>query len=280
MSDNNFTLAYIKKYAALLQKNDIDNGQQELIWYLEDQQLLTKEQLYINESILSPKIKTSIQKYYDLRKNHKPYQYIINTASFYGRDFYVDYRVLIPRPETEQMIEVLKRNTNSFYSCLDIGSGSGCLAITIALEKIASKITASDISADCLDVIKINAVNHNIQNIDFIQHDILNDDFNQQFDLIVSNPPYVTNSEYKALPKHIKDFEPKIALTDQDDGLVFYKRFASILNKLLMPKGVFVCELGTKSLIPSIKNIFIKHGYHVVLYADLNGDQRFLMISL
>jgi len=280
MSDNNFTLAYIKKYATLLQKKNIDNGQQELIWYLELQKLLTKEKLYINEIMLSSQIKIAIQKYYDLRKTHKPYQYIINTASFYGRDFYVDDRVLIPRTETEQMIEILKRNANSFQSCLDIGSGSGCLAITIALEKIASKIIVSDISKDCLDVIKINAVNHNIQNIDFIQNDILNDDFTQQFDLIVSNPPYISTSEYKVLPKHIKDFEPKIALTDQDDGLVFYKRFASILNKILMSKGVFVCELGTKSLIPSIKNIFIKHGYRVVLYADLNGDQRFLMISL
>ena len=280
MSNNNFTLAYIKKYAALLEKNGINNGQQELIWYLEFEKLLTKKKLYINEIILSNQIKASIQKYYGIRKTYMPYQYIVKTASFYGRDFYVDSRVLIPRPETEQIIEILKGTTTSFNSCLDIGSGSGCLAITIALEKIACQIIASDISLDCLDVIKINTINHDIHNINLIQHDILKDNFNQQFDLIVSNPPYITNCEYQALPVHIKNFEPAIALTDQNDGLVFYKRFATILSTLLMPNGVFICELGSNSLIPNIKNIFMNHGYKVGLYPDLNGDQRFLMISL
>ncbi|MBI44852.1 MAG: protein-(glutamine-N5) methyltransferase, release factor-specific [Candidatus Marinimicrobia bacterium] len=277
---NNAVLVYIKEYASHLKKHGINNGQQEIIWYLEHKKLLKKEQLYTHAIMLSPKIKQTIQTYYNIRKTHKPYQYILNSANFYGREFYVDSRVLIPRPETEQMIEILKQTISPVNSCLDIGSGSGCIAITIALEEIASKIVACDISSDCLDVIRFNISNYAITNIELLQKDVLSDSWNKKFDLIVSNPPYITNEEYQVLPKHIKNFEPKIALTDQSDGLVFYKRFAAILNNILMPKGVFVCELGSRHLIQNIKTIFIKHGYQVVLHKDLNGDQRFLMISL
>ena len=99
------------------------------------------------------------------------------------------------------------------------------------------------------------------------------------FNLIISNPPYITLEEYNKLPKHIKQHEPKIALTDGKDGLTFYKRFASILNNNLKNKGIFVCELGYKKHIPAIQRIFADKGFFTKIIDDLNHDPRVLVVS-
>ena len=203
----------------------------------------------------------------------------MNSANFYGRNFYVDERVLIPRPETEQIIAILKRQNVSFDSCLEIGVGSGCLAITLCLENIANSIIGSDISKECLEVSQINQKKYNVSKLVLIEHDILVASFKQKFNLIVSNPPYISYQEYALLPDHIKNFEPQLALTDSNDGLAFYRRFATILPDILTPEGVFICELGSQDLIPSIKTLFSNQGYNISLYNDLNHDTRFLMIA-
>ena len=271
-------LEMIQKYAAMLKQANISNGKQEIIWYLESKNLLSQEQLYSNKYITSQPIENAIKGYYNLRSTKKPYQYIVNSANFYGREFYVDQRVLIPRPETEQIIEIVKKLQIPFNSCLEIGVGSGCIALTLCIENIVQSIIGSDISSECLDVASINQKRYNINNLVLLEHDILNDNFNKKFDLIISNPPYITNNEYRTLPEHIKKFEPQIALTDFSDGLVFYKRFANILPNILTSNGVFICELGSQHLIPSIKKIFCNTGYIVTIYKDLNHDPRFLVI--
>jgi release factor glutamine methyltransferase len=271
-------LEVIKQYDNKLKQANILNGKQEIIWYLESKNLLNKEKLYSNDSPLSKKINNAIQAYYDLRITQKPSQYIFNSANFYGRDFYVDKRVLIPRPETEQIIEILKKLKHPFSSCLEIGIGSGCIAITLCLENIVKSIVGSDVSSDCLEVAKINKKQYNINNLSLIQHNILTTSFNQRFDFIISNPPYISFDEYNALPMHIKHFEPEQALTDYNDGLVFYRRFSTVLPNILSSNGVFVCELGSQHLIPSIKKIFLDQGHNITLYNDLNNDPRFLAI--
>ena len=273
----NSILGAIQNYDSKLKKLNILNGKQEIIWYLESQNLVTQEQLYSQKKILSPVIADAIKLYYNLRITEMPYQYILNSSSFYGRDFYVDKRVLIPRPETEQIIDIVKRFETPFNSCLEIGVGSGCIALTLCLENIVNKMLGTDISAACLDVTQINQRHHNIENLSLLQHDILQDTLTEKFDLIISNPPYITEDEFIQLPNHIKKFEPEISLTDYSDGLVFYRRFSSILSDILSPKGIFICELGSQHLIPSIKQLFINQGYRIKLYSDLNNDNRFLV---
>ena len=135
-----------------------------------------------------------------------------------------------------------------------------------------------NISLDCLEVAQMNKIAYNINNLILLEHNILIDSFTQKFDLIVSNPPYITQAEYNTLPIHIKEFEPQIALTDFKDGLVFYKRFADLLPNILNFDGVFICELGSPNLIPYIKKIFFNAGYTIRLYNDLNKAPRFLAI--
>jgi len=279
MSTSNFVLNLIHTYDKKLKQLNISNGKQEIIWYLEHQKLLSKQRLYSNRCILSQTIKTAIKNYYDLRKTEIPHQYILQSANFYGRDFYVDQRVLIPRPETEQIIEIIKKYKRSFDSCLEIGIGSGCICLTLSLENLAHSIIGSDISPECLEVAKINQDYYQINNVNLVEHNILNDSFNQKFDLIISNPPYITADEYECLPSYIKNFEPQIALTDYYDGLLFYRRFANILNNILASHGVFICELGSQKLITSVKKIFINAGHAINIYNDLNNDPRFLAIT-
>jgi len=274
----NPVLEMIQKYATMLKKSNISNGKQEIIWYLESKNLLSQEQLYSNNYMVSQSIETAIKSYYGLRSTKAPYQYIVNSANFYGREFYVDQRVLIPRPETEQIIEIVKKLATPFSTCLEIGVGSGCIALTLCIEKLVKSIIGSDISPECLEVANINQKRYNINNMTLLQHNILSENFKQKFDLIISNPPYITNDEYHALPTHIKDFEPQIALTDFHDGLVFYKRFSNLLPEILASNGTFICELGSYHLISSIKNIFCNAGYAVTVYNDLNRDPRFLVI--
>ena len=278
MYSNNSVLNLINIYDKKLKQLNISNGKQEIIWYLEHQKILSQKKLYSNQCILNKTIQTAIRKYYDLRKTAIPHQYILESANFYGRDFYVDQRVLIPRPETEQIIDIVKQYKLSFDSCLEIGIGSGCISLTLSLENLAHSITGTDISKECLDVAKINQDYYQINNMNLVEHNILCDSFNQKFDLIISNPPYITADEYEKLPKHIKNFEPKIALTDYDDGLLFYRRFANILTDILYPHGVFICELGSQNIISPIKFFFTNAGYNITIYNDLNNHPRFLAI--
>ena len=274
----NSVLEMIQKYDVKLKKANISNGKREIIWYLESKKLLSQDQLYSNNYTDPQTIENAIKTYYDLRNTKRPHQYIINTTNFYGRNFYIDERVLIPRPETEQIIEIVKKLKIPFSSCLEIGVGSGCIALTLCIENFVQSIVGSDISSECLEVAAINQQTYNVVNLSLVEHNILTDSFNQKFDLIISNPPYITYDEYNALPEHIKEFEPQIALTDFSDGLVFYRRFANLLPSILASNGVFICELGSQHLISPIKKIFCNIGYAVTIYNDLNKDPRFLVI--
>ena len=279
MSPINSILDMIHSYNQKLKRLNINNGKQEIIWYLESQNLLSLEELYSNQHTLNKAIEDAIKYYYSLRKRNMPHQYILKSANFYGRDFYVDRRVLIPRPETEQIIAILKQYKRSFDSCLEIGIGSGCIALTLRLENIVKSIIGSDVSKDCLDVSKINQNRHQVNNMILLEHNILKDSFSKKFDLIVTNPPYITANEYNILPKHIKEFEPRAALTDDNDGLIFYRRFSNILHDILYCDGIFICELGSQHLINLIQQIFNNAGHTTTLHNDLNGDARFLEVS-
>ena len=268
----------IQFFTNKLKQQGFSNAQNELVWYLESLGIRTRNQIYLNKISIDETTYNSINQFYSKRKDGIPFQYIIQKGTFYGRDFFINKHVLIPRPETETIISQLKNK--SFDTALEIGTGSGILAITLAMENIAKKIIATDISKKALNVANINKNFFKLSNIFLINHDILTQSFNEKFDLIISNPPYISLKEYNNLSNEIKNHEPQIALTDNKKGLSFYVRFAQILNTLLRPGGVFICELGSSRVNKEIKNIFINKGYNVQIFKDLNLDERILKITL
>ena len=193
------------------------------------------------------------------RGNFEPLQYITGSVEFYGLNFKVNPSVLIPRPETELLVETIldTYKSNDNLKILDIGSGSGNIAISIAYHLPDSKIIATDISTGshqlAIENAKLNSVEERIQ---FLQHDILTGSISNlnEFDIVVSNPPYVSEKDYISLQNEIIKFEPKIAVSDFDDGYKFYKAIASKSSQLLKKKGRLFFELsdGQRNVVEKI----------------------------
>ena len=220
---------------------------------------------------------TSLQK----RINRQSIAKIINNKSFWKHDFYVNNFVLDPRPETELIIEEvlnIYKNKNLNLKILDIGTGSGCIAISLAKEYKNASITAIDVSQEALEVAEKNSKIHNCNNqiqlklIDF-------NNINSKFDLIVSNPPYLKNDEFDNTDPEIKNFEPKLALVGGHDGLKFYREYSNTLQNLMNKKAYFVCEIGINQL-KDCEEIFQNSGLNLTnIVYDLQGIERILSFS-
>jgi release factor glutamine methyltransferase len=259
-----------------LKEASIENAKIEIEWFL---------QKTLNFSLIEIKLDSNLKftneqincfnDFIDRRISGEPFQYILKESSFYGYDFIVNKHTLIPRPESEIIISIAKKNGH-YYNALDIGTGSAALAITLSLEKIASNIDAIDISEEALKTAKKNTEKYNIQNVKLIKRDIFKSNFQKKYDLIVCNPPYISKQEYLNLDKHIKCYEPKIALTDNGDGLSFYKFFSKKLMDFLSPKGRIILEIGQNKTKPIIENLFQKNHINFNWHKDLNGDYRII----
>ena len=181
------------------------------------------------------------------RSKYEPLQYIIGKVEFFGLEFIVNPSVLIPRQETEILVETI---INSFkkednLKILDIGVGSGNISVSVAKHLHNSKITATDISEQALATAKNNAEMNSVsEKINFINHNILKDDLNEEFDIIVSNPPYISEKEFPELKDELKVYEPKSALTDFSDGLNYFKVISSKAKSLLKNNGKIFFEVG------------------------------------
>ena len=191
------------------------------------------------------------------RLNYEPISKIIKKKNFWKYDFFVNSNVLDPRPETELIIEEVLRNIKDRkkqYKILDIGTGSGCLAICLAKELTNSKITAIDISKTAINVakknIKLKKLEHHID-LKLIDINKIKD----RYDIIVSNPPYLTECEYEKAQEEIKNFEPKVALVGGADGLQIYRILSKKIDYIMTNNSYFVCEIG-KGQLDSIKDIF------------------------
>ena len=189
------------------------------------------------------------------RLEYQPISKIIKKKYFWKSEFYVNSYVLDPRPETELIIEQVLTNItnkNKKIKILDIGTGSGCLAISLAKELINAKVTAIDISKKAIDVAKRNIRLHNLDNqIDLRLCKF--EDLKKKFDIVVSNPPYISESDYKNLQLEIRKFEPKLALLGGKNGLKFYKMFAKNIEKIMNSGSIFICEIGQNQLVPCMK---------------------------
>jgi len=183
------------------------------------------------------------------RAKHEPVQYITGNVEFYGLEFIINKSVLIPRPETELLVETILKNVTPVegLNILDIGTGSGNIVVSLAKNLPNSKFTAIDKSSDALDTAKKNSELNKVNNqINFLEFDILTEHelTDESFDLIVSNPPYVSNDDFKNLAPELNKFEPEIALTDFSDGYYFYKCITEKASQLLKSNGKIFFELG------------------------------------
>ncbi|WP_343695239.1 peptide chain release factor N(5)-glutamine methyltransferase [Flavobacterium sp.] len=183
-------------------------------------------------------------------KREVPIQYLLGKTSFYGLDFEVNENVLIPRPETEELVEwIINENAATDKSkklkILDIGTGSGCIAISLAKNLPNAEVYAIDVSKKAIETAKRNA-NRNKVDVTFMFQDILEtDELKCQFDIIVSNPPYVRNLEKEEIRKNVLDYEPHLALfVDDNDALVFYRKIASLAQNNLLENGKLYFEIN------------------------------------
>ena len=182
-------------------------------------------------------------------QQEKPIQYITGEAWFYGLRFEVNENTLIPRPETEELVEWIFNSPNIHHpspiNILDIGTGSGCIPISVKTNLPQANVSAIDVSEKALEVAKRNAASNKVE-INFIQTNILEVlDLNQNFDVIVSNPPYVRNLEKQEIKKNVLDYEPHLALFVEDtDALIFYRKIAQLALKNLTPNGLLFFEIN------------------------------------
>jgi release factor glutamine methyltransferase len=212
-------------------------------------------------------------------KTHEPIQYVLGKTNFMDLEFKVNSSVLIPRPETEQLVRLMLKEDLDGKEILDIGTGSGCIAISLAKNLPNSKVTALDISKDAIDVAKENAELNNVE-IEFINADIYNYKPEKIYDIIVSNPPYVTESEKVLMKKNVLDFEPELALfVDNTDPLTYYNEIIDLFKTNLNLEGYLFFEINNK-YYNEIKEDLIDNGFQVNSFNDFRGSKRFICAKM
>ncbi len=205
-----------------------------------------------------------------------PPQYIVGTAWFYGLELIVNPSVLIPRPETEELVSLCLKNSSGVNRVLEIGTGSGAIAIALKKANPVWQIEATEISLEALELARKNASLHSVE-IGFMHCDGFPESA-RAYDLIVSNPPYISELEYPSLPTKVKDHEPDLALLGGADGLAFYRLLLTRGLACLNPGGFLAVEHGWKQR-QAITTLATGNGWkEVEAYRDLNGRDRFLLI--
>ena len=225
---------------------------------------------------------------------HQPIAYLIGRKEFYSLDFIVTPDVLIPRPETELLVEQTLAwcddHRRDSYQLLDVGTGSGCIAVTLVKRNAAVRALASDISEAALAVAKRNAEHHGVADrISFVQADMLDLPSHAEvdsipeggFDVIVSNPPYVAEHERERLPRNVRDYEPNVALVSGGDGLTAYRRIAADVGGCLRPGGTLLLEIG-EGQADEVEAILTHKGRlePVARHKDLAGIERALQFTM
>lgn len=210
---------------------------------------------------------------------HEPLQYVLGEAYFFGHRFYVNPSVLIPRPETEELVELVSKELRSVPTLrmADIATGSGCVAISLQLALGAAEVWGTDISAAALQVAERNARTLN-STARFVQHDILGDDpLPGELAALVSNPPYIAESEKYTMERNVVDYEPHLALfVPDEDPLKFYRALALRGKHVLVDGGLLAAELNP-TFGRHVAGLMTDHGYlDVKLLKDLAGKDRFI----
>ena len=226
---------------------------------------------------IAPEIEERYEHLIALRAVRVPVSQLIGAREFYGRRFEISNLVLDPRPETETLIEVAL--SQPFDSVLDLGTGSGCILVTLLAERETAKGTGIDLSEDACLQASANAVLHKVaQRADFLLSDWFAE-VDGRFDLIVSNPPYLAASEMTQVQPELRDHEPRNALTDEADGLSAYRTIAAEAQGYLTAEGRVIVEIGWQQG-PAVSALFSDQGWgEVAILHDLNGHDRVVLAS-
>lgn len=203
---------------------------------------------------------------------HVPLQHILGKAYFYGLEFYVSPSVLIPRPETELLVEQALKSLHAGMSVLDLCTGSGCIAITVSTQCPGIKTDASDVSSEALEVARKNA-DASKAPVNFIQSDLF-EGITTQYDMILSNPPYISQAEMQTLMPEVKDHDPHLALYGGIDGLDFYKKITANAPAHLNPDGILMMEIGAGQAY-DVSTLLKENDFtDIQIIQDLNGLDR------
>jgi len=266
----------LKKGSQILKKNNIDSHQLDAQIILSNLMGVEREHLIVKDKI---KISEEIMIKYDAainrRINKEPVAYIIGKKEFWSQNFVVNYSTLIPRPESELLIyKVIKRFKNRSINILDIGTGSGCILLSILKELNFSRGVGIDVSSKAIKVAKINSKKLNLTNRSTFKS-VNIDNFNQgKYDLIVSNPPYISSNDIKNLSKDVVNFEPLIALRAGIDGLDLIKKVIYKSKYLLKSNGLLAIEIGTNQYL-QVSSLLKKKGFREVSkVCDFNNNVR------
>lgn len=241
---------------------------------------LTRFTLYTNfDRPLGQDELTAFKSLFKRRLTREPLQYILGETEFMGLKLYVDRRALIPRPETEILVEQTVNAARAIggkgLRILDIGTGSGNIPVALAHFLPEALITSVDVSAEALELAAGNINRHRHTNVTLRQADILTETFpGQSFNIIVSNPPYIAVAEFPALQPEVKDFEPRIATTDEADGLTYLRHIGTLAKESLVPGGVLLMEIAFNQA-PMVEKFLRDSGYNTVMFVnDYAGIQR------
>lgn len=234
---------------------------------LQDILKVSRRQILLNENVkLDPEALKRLSEGIDRCQTHEPVQHITGITNFYGHDFQVSTDVLIPRPETEELVNlILRSHANQPLRALDIGTGSGCIAITLSLEHQQSDIMAMDISEAALSMARKNAENLGAE-VAFYQADVLTEELPvTDLDVIVSNPPYIPEMEKESMARRVVNYEPSLALYVPDsDPLLFYRRIGMLAKKHLKPGGILYVEIN-ENYGYEVQALYAAQGYHKVM---------------
>lgn len=281
----NWTIRDLMKFSInYLQRHGFDEARLTVELLLSHALKCQRIELYTNsEKPLSKEELKNFRGCFERRLSHEPVQYIVGMTSFMGLQFAVDPRVFIPRPETETLVEQVmmmcgRRESAGPISLLDVGTGSGNIAVSLAKLVREIQVTSIDVSLDALQVARRNAAAHGVQEkLTFETLDLfspIETRFAASFDIVVSNPPYVSAEEWTQLEPEVREHEPEGAVSDRDDGYRFYHRLTQVSPKLLRADGCLVVEVG-HGQAEEVKQLFGASGYSdLQVFTDLQGIPR------
>jgi release factor glutamine methyltransferase len=278
-------LEAIQKSTEFLAKKGVESPRLQTELLLAHLLKMPRMKLYLNfERVLSPAETNSLRELVKRRGQREPLQHIVGSTSFCGYEIAVNRHALVPRPETELLAEAgwdfLSTLNSQPSTALDFGTGSGCIAIALAAKCPNAKITALDVSADALALAKQNALQNQVaERIEFL----LGDGFaalstKTQFDLLISNPPYIASAEIETLDPEVKDFDPRGALDGGADGLDFYRKLAAEARPFLKPDGKIMLEFGDGQA-SAIKSIFESEKWIVEAVKDDYSQRARILIA-
>lgn len=224
----------------------------------------------------------TVQEIVEKLKNREPIQHILGETTFYSLPFHVNRHVLVPRPETEELVELILNdaNKNAELNILDIGTGSGAIAVTLAKHLLNAKIDAWDVSSEAIAKARKNAKRNEVE-ITLTEIDVFSElPVNKQYDIIVSNPPYVLESEKAEMDRNVLDYDPHLALfVSDDDPLIFYRRIAEVAAELLVSSGKLYFEINRSQGANTVKMLEDMGYNHVQLHKDISQCDRMIKAS-